>query len=195
VLDKATLSERFDEIVCDPRLRRDAILAQLESSDRGGELPDGHRAMASSGSTGRKSLFVYDRDGWATICAQFLRFNDWCGTKPRVPRLKVAAVVGGAPTHMSRRVAATLGVGLHRILPLAVTMPIPEIVARLRLAVRDGADATGTAERVHARLVERLTSLGVSEPAVEVELCERLARTSGGKLQMVVADRGAPAAT
>ena len=49
--------------------------------------------------------------------------------------------------------------------------------------------------RVHARLVERLASLGVSEPAVEVELCERLARTPGGKLQMVVADRGAPAGT
>lgn len=388
VLDKATLIERFDEIVCDRRLRRDAILAQLESPDGAGELPDGHRAMASSGSTGRKSLFVYDRDGWAAICAQFLRFNDWSGTKPRVPRLKVAAVVGGAPTHMSRRVASTLGVGLHRILPLAVTMPVPEIVARLnafqpqvlatypsmamllveeqqagrlrlaltamstsselctpemaravedafgvvpadlyatteglwgatcgrgdghhlfedvtlvenvdadgrpvppgergarllvtnldnrvqplirlevsdvatvdpdpcpcgrtllrvrgiegrsedvmrlpgrdervtvhpmqfslvtedrqvrefqvvqhggalrlRLAVRDGADAAGTAERVHARLVERLASLGVSEPAVEVELCERLARTPGGKLQMVVADRGVPAGT
>ena len=35
---------------------------------------------------------------------------------------------------------------------------------RLRLAVRDGADAAGTAERVQAQLVARLASLGVSEP-------------------------------
>ena len=131
VLDKSTLIERFDEIVCDPRLRRDAILAELEGLDHDGRLAGGYRAMASSGSTGLKSVFVYDRDGWAAICAQLLRFNDWSGTRPRVPRLKVAAVVGGSPTHMSRRVAATLGVGLHRILPLSVTRPVPEIVARL----------------------------------------------------------------
>jgi phenylacetate-coenzyme A ligase PaaK-like adenylate-forming protein len=66
---------------------------------------------------------------------------------------------------------------------------------RLRLAVRDGADAAGTAERVQAQLVARLASLGVSEPAVEVELCDHVARTPGGKLQLVVADRGAPAGT
>jgi phenylacetate-coenzyme A ligase PaaK-like adenylate-forming protein len=381
VLDKATLIERFDDIVCDRRLRRDAILAHLDGLDRDALLPGGHRAMTSSGSTGRKSLFVYDRDGWAAICAQMLRFNAWCGTTPRLPRLKVAAVVGGSPSHMSRRVAATLGVGLHRILALPVTMPVDAIVTRLnafgpdylatypsmamllaeqqqtgrlrlsltamstsselrtpetaraieeafgvvpadlyatteglwgatcghgeghhlfedvtlvenvdadgrpvapgergarllvtnlanrvqplirlevsdvatvdpdpcpcgrtllrvrgiegrsedvlrlpgrdggvavhpaqfalvtgdrhvrefqvvqhggalrlRLAVRDGADPAETAERVRARLVQRLASIGVSEPAVEVELCDGLARTPSGKLQMVVAD-------
>jgi phenylacetate-coenzyme A ligase PaaK-like adenylate-forming protein len=64
---------------------------------------------------------------------------------------------------------------------------------RLRVALRDGSDAGAAAERLRAGVEARLERLGVREPAVRVELCERLARPEGGKLPLVVADRGAPA--
>ncbi|HEY3186357.1 MAG TPA: hypothetical protein VGJ70_02705, partial [Solirubrobacteraceae bacterium] len=49
-LDKAALMERFDELVADPRLRRDALLAHLDALG-GDDLYLGeHRVMATSGS-------------------------------------------------------------------------------------------------------------------------------------------------
>jgi phenylacetate-coenzyme A ligase PaaK-like adenylate-forming protein len=54
------------------------------------------------------------------------------GIVPRLPRrLRVAAIGGGAPTHMTRRVAASIAVGLHRVLSLPATMPLDRIVAEL----------------------------------------------------------------
>ena len=131
VLDKTTLMDRFDDIVCDRRLRRDALLEHLDGLDHDALVEGEYRAMTTSGSSGRKGLYVYDRAGWAAICAQLLRYNDWAGLRPRVPRLKVAAIGGGSPTHMTRRVADTMAVGLFRVQRLAVTMPVPELVERL----------------------------------------------------------------
>ena len=131
VLDKATLMERFDDVACDRRLRRDALLEHLDGLDHDALLLGEYRVMATSGSSGRKGVYVYDRAGWAAICAQLLRFYDWAGVRPRLPRLRVAVIGGGSPTHMTRRVADTMAVGLHRMLRLAVTMPVPEIVERL----------------------------------------------------------------
>jgi phenylacetate-coenzyme A ligase PaaK-like adenylate-forming protein len=53
------------------------------------------------------------------------------GIRPRVPRQRLAMVWGASPTHMSRRGAAMLDVGVHRVLALAVTRPLPQIVAKL----------------------------------------------------------------
>ena len=131
VLDKATLMDRLDDIVCDRRLRREALLAHLDGLDHDALLLGEYRVMTTSGSSGRKGLYVYDRTGWAAICAQLLRYNDWTGLRPRLPRLKLAAIGGGSPTHMTRRVADTLAVGLHRMLRLTVTAPVPELVERL----------------------------------------------------------------
>lgn len=131
-LDKATLLEHYDDIVTVPDLRRDALLAHVEQL-RGDALLHGrYRAMTTSGSSGRKGLFVYDRPEWAVLVAQMLRFNAWMGIAPRLPRRrKIAAVIGTAETHMSRRVAATVGIGLHRILALPVDLPVGELVRRL----------------------------------------------------------------
>jgi phenylacetate-coenzyme A ligase PaaK-like adenylate-forming protein len=62
-LNKATMMERFDDIVTDRRLRRDVLLEHVERL-RGDELYlDRYRAMTTSGSSGRKGLFVYDEAG------------------------------------------------------------------------------------------------------------------------------------
>jgi phenylacetate-coenzyme A ligase PaaK-like adenylate-forming protein len=62
---------------------------------------------------------------------------------------------------------------------------------RLRVALRAGAD--GAAPRLRAAVAERLREAGVARPAVDVEVVERLERSAGGKLRLVVADRGAAA--
>ena len=131
VLDKSLLMEHFDELVCDPRLRRDELLdwvGQLASDQL---YLDRYRVVLTSGSSGRPGLFVYDAAGWRSIGAQFLRASTWAGLRPSLPRQRMAMLGGAAPSHISRQGAATMGIGLHRTLALPVTLPLPQLVEAL----------------------------------------------------------------
>jgi phenylacetate-CoA ligase len=130
-ITKAEMMDRFDDLVCDPALRRDALLTWVETLDEDRFHPTGTRVMTTSGSSGRKGLFVYDRDGWRAICSQWLRHSAMVGTQPRVPRLRFAMLSGAAPTHMSRQGSATLSIGVHRMQGLPVTLPLERLVAAL----------------------------------------------------------------
>jgi phenylacetate-CoA ligase len=131
MLDKAALMEHFDALVTDSRLRRDALLAHVEQAKGDERYLGDYRVMTTSGSSGRKGLFVYGRAEWAAIMAQFLRFNALAGIRPRLPRLRLAAVVSPNGAHMSRRVSQSASIGVHRILALPVTMPLAQLVERL----------------------------------------------------------------
>jgi putative adenylate-forming enzyme len=131
VLDKSLLMEHFDELVCDPRLRRDQLLDWTGRQDRDQLYLDRYRVMLTSGSSGRPGLFVYDPVGWRSICAQILRSSSWAGLRPSLPRQRLALLGGAAPSHISRQGAATMAVGLHRVLALPVTLPLPRLVEAL----------------------------------------------------------------
>ena len=131
IMTKAEMMDRFDDLVCDPALRRDALLEWVEALDADRLHPTGHRVMTTSGSSGRKGLFVYDREGWRAIATQWLRLSAISGTQPRVPRLRFAMLSGAAPTHMSRQGSATLSIGAHRMLGLPVTLPLGQLVTEL----------------------------------------------------------------
>jgi phenylacetate-coenzyme A ligase PaaK-like adenylate-forming protein len=130
-LSKAELMERFDDLVTDPALHRDALLEWIDTRTRDELFDDRYRVMTTSGSSGRKGLFVYDHAGWAGIGGQFLRVSAWCGVKPSLPRTRMAFVRGGSLAHMSVQGSATLAVGVHRVLSLSVTAPVEEQVAAL----------------------------------------------------------------
>jgi phenylacetate-CoA ligase len=136
VLTKAELMEHFDDLVTDRRLRLDELLEHLARVDRDTLLLGEYRVMTSSGSSGREAAFVYDRAGWRGILTMFLRRSNWVGLTPRLPRRRLAMIGGGAPTHMSRRGAQSLDVGVHRLLSLAVTQPLDELVAALNESSR-----------------------------------------------------------
>ena len=130
-ISKTELMESFDEIVTDPRLRLTDLLAHLDGIEDDALYLDEYRVMTSSGSSGRKAVFVYDRAAWRGPLTMFLRRSNWTGAGPRLPRLRLVMIGGAAPTHMSRRGAQSLDVGIHRMLGLSVTQPLPELVARL----------------------------------------------------------------
>jgi phenylacetate-coenzyme A ligase PaaK-like adenylate-forming protein len=131
VLTKGELMESFDELVTEPQLRRDVLLEHLARIHDDVLYLGEYRVMTSSGSSGRKAVFVYDRPGWVAILTMFLRRSAWVGLRPSVPRTRFAMIGGGAPTHMSRRGAQALDVGIHRLLPLSVTQPVEELVSSL----------------------------------------------------------------
>jgi phenylacetate-CoA ligase len=85
VLEKPELMERFDEIVTDRRLHRDELLAWIESRRRDELLHGAYRVMTTSGSSGRKGLFLYDPAGWASIAAQFCARRRGSGSPPGCP--------------------------------------------------------------------------------------------------------------
>ena len=132
VLDKATVMDRFDELVTDPRLTLAAVEAHLDGLDRDALLLGRYRAMATGGSTGRKGVFVADRDEWRQYLAGFFRWNHYLGLRPRLPRrLPIASIAAARPLHMTYRMAASIDLGLYRVLRLEATAPPSAMVEAL----------------------------------------------------------------
>lgn len=131
-VDKATLTAHFDDVVCDRRLRRDAVQEYLASGPGEPYLGE-YRVMSTSGSSGSPGVFVYDRAGWAGYLAQFLQVVGFAGIRPwERPGLRVGVVSAVDPRHASSQVAlACARLGLARPLPLPVTLPMERIVAGL----------------------------------------------------------------
>ena len=78
ILSRPLLMEHFDELVCDPRLRRDELLDWVGQMTRDQLYLDRYRVLLTSGSSGRPGLFVYDAGGWRSIAAGFVRTANWC---------------------------------------------------------------------------------------------------------------------
>ena len=132
VLDKATVMDRFDDLVTDPRLTLAAVEAHLDGLAGDQLLHGRYRAMATGGSTGRKGVFVADRDEWRQYLAGFFRWNHYLGLRPRLPRrLRIASIAAARPLHMTYRMAASIDVGLYRVLRLEATAPLAAMVEAL----------------------------------------------------------------
>jgi phenylacetate-CoA ligase len=132
-LDKTTLMERFDDIVCDPRLHRDALLEHVGGPGRHTLHLDEYRVMRTSGASGRRGLFVYDTAGWAGYVGQFLSVTALLGMPLWERRgVRVGVVSAGDPAHASAQVAVScVALGLAEIHPLPVTLPLDRIVDAL----------------------------------------------------------------
>ena len=104
-IDKATVMQRFDDLVCDQRLTLGAVEAHLDGLTRDELLLGRYRAMATGGGTGRKGVFVADRAEWRQYLAGFFRWNHYAGLAPRLPRLRIASIAAARPLHMTYRMA------------------------------------------------------------------------------------------
>jgi len=131
VLDKSLVMEHFDQLVCDPRLRRDELLGQVDRMTRDQLYLNRYRLTVTSGSSGRRGLFVYDAAGWRSIAAGVVRASKWAGLRPTLPRQRMAFVSAAGPGHIGRQLTATMAIGVHRILALPGTLPLPDLVQAL----------------------------------------------------------------
>jgi phenylacetate-CoA ligase len=110
VLTKQMVMERFDELVTDPAIRLADVEAHLATLSGGDELFNGrYRAASTSGSTGRRGLFLWDPDEWATVLTSYNRSFDWAGVGAGLThRTKMAVVSSTTPWHQSARVGASV---------------------------------------------------------------------------------------
>jgi phenylacetate-coenzyme A ligase PaaK-like adenylate-forming protein len=114
--------EHFDELVTDPALRLADVEAHLATLSGGDELFDGrYRVASTSGSTGRRGIFLWDPGEWAAILASYNRSFDWAGVGAGIThRTRMAVVSSTTSWHQSARVGASV----HRD-------PLESIVERL----------------------------------------------------------------
>ncbi len=69
ILDKRTMMERFDEIVCRPELRRSEIEAFIQDPVNDGKIYKGHVLIRTSGTSGRQAVVAYDRQAFDHVRA------------------------------------------------------------------------------------------------------------------------------
>jgi putative adenylate-forming enzyme len=132
VVTKTMLMENFDDWTTDERLHLREIEAHLEHV-RGDDLYLGeYRCLPSSGTSGRRGVFVYDREEWRECLAAFLRWSELMGLRPRVGRrVRVASVAATSPLHMTARFGLSIDLGLYALRRLDARAPLGELVAAL----------------------------------------------------------------
>jgi phenylacetate-CoA ligase len=137
VMTKTNMMAAIDDVFTDRRLSLAAIERALAAT---GTEPvpvlGRYIALATGGSTGQRGVFVYDHAGMAgfilAIIRPLLARLDAAGGVP-VGGLRMAMVGAASAVHATGAAAAeTAGPGTPiRILPVPVTLPLPQIVERL----------------------------------------------------------------
>ncbi len=130
VLTKTLLIEHFDEIVIDPGVRLQDVVRHLAMLQGDTRFRNRYWANATSGSTGQRGIFLFDRSEWVDFLASWVRGHAWTGHRLDPVGLRIALVASGAPWHMSARVGASFG-RLVDALRLDAGQPIAELVANL----------------------------------------------------------------
>ncbi|HEX7002030.1 MAG TPA: hypothetical protein VF164_10100 [Trueperaceae bacterium] len=131
VLTKGMLMDSFDRLVTDPRVRLHALEAHL--AERVGEPFLGrYRVNATSGTTGRRGVFLFDAREWAFVLASYARAYAWAGVMPGPTRRVPTAVVSTTkPWHQSAAVGASVQSRFMPTLRLDATAPLEALTERL----------------------------------------------------------------
>lgn len=132
VLTKAMVMEHFDDLVTDRAIRLadvEAHLARMQDDER---FLSRYWVTTTSGSTGRRGIFLFDRPEWTSVLASFARAHEWAGASISLSHgMKMASVASTTPWHMSALVAATLRSRWMPALRLAASEPLESIVRQL----------------------------------------------------------------
>jgi phenylacetate-CoA ligase len=133
VLTEQMVMEHFDELVTDPAIRLADVEAHLATLSGGDELFNGrYRVASTSGSTGKRGLFLWDPDEWATVLASYNRSFDWAGVGAGLThRTRMAVVSSTTPWHQSARVGASVHSPWVPTLRLDSGDPLDSIIERL----------------------------------------------------------------
>jgi phenylacetate-CoA ligase len=184
-LDKATMLDRFDDLVTDRRLTLAGVEAHLAELERAGRNADPklygeYRTVASGGSSGRRGVFVYGREDWREVLSGAVRVTRaYFGLPPHLPRTRVTTIWAESPLHISGRAARTLDAGLnpYRFQRLDVRAPLDELVEQLNSFQPEGLSAYAStaallAERQLAgalRISPRVVATGAEVRTPEME--------------------------
>jgi len=116
VLSKSTLIAEFDRIVTDPRLRLVDVERHLASEHAAEPLFGEYRVVGSGGTTGQRSVAIYDQTAWEIALAEILYVM---AVQEIGEDMRVIGIGAPTPMHMTNRVFADL----HPIAPARHGLP------------------------------------------------------------------------
>ena len=129
---KATLMERFDEVVTDADVCLADVEDYLSTATATNVFRGRYRVAATGGTTGRRGVFLSDSHEWTTVLASYARAYAWAGLAPSLTnRIRMAVVSSRNPSHQSSIVGATVASPLVPTLRLDAATPLPTIVDEL----------------------------------------------------------------
>ena len=132
VLTKAMAMEHFDQLVTDPEVRLAEVEAHLAALNGNERFFGRYWVAATSGTTGRRGIFLWNLDEWVTVLASYNRSLDWAGaTAGLTRRLRMAVVSSTTPWHQSARVGATVRSPWVQTLRIDSGDPLERILERL----------------------------------------------------------------
>lgn len=132
VLTKKTLMENWNEVVTDRSVRLEELRAFIESLDVPRLFRNQFVASTTSGSTGLKGVFAFNRDEWLWGVASHGRATTWAGAHiGPLHRQRMAIVSSTKAWCKSLLVGASVDTALLPTLRLDSTEPLHEIVERL----------------------------------------------------------------
>ncbi|HTS95124.1 MAG TPA: AMP-binding protein [Streptosporangiaceae bacterium] len=148
IMTKTQMMTHFDELVSDRRLTREA--AERALAGTGTEprpLPGGYLCMATGGSSGHRGIFAYDRASVAEFVSLIFRTRlaalGVAALAPgpggpggpagpvQLPEVTFAMVGASSAVHGTAFVPSMLAGTPVRFTSVPVTLPLPEIIARL----------------------------------------------------------------
>lgn len=132
VMDKRTYMKRFDEIVTDPRLRLSELQKHMAHVSGDEYYLNEYRMLTTAGSSGHKTVVVFNRKEWSIQEAASMRIAAMMGVLPFSMRRPTIVTIGSpSPLHDSYRLPLSMDTGLYRFYVLPATAPIEELVQRL----------------------------------------------------------------
>jgi phenylacetate-CoA ligase len=132
VMDKRTYMKHFDEIVTDPRLRLSELQKYMAHVSGDEYYLNEYRMLTTAGSSGHKTVVVFNRKEWSIQEAASMRIAAMMGVVPFSMRCPTIVTIGSpSPLHDSYRLPLSMDIGLYRFYVLPATVPIEELVQRL----------------------------------------------------------------
>lgn len=133
ITDKKLLLDNFEASVTDDRLSLDGVKRHIEEMEGDAYLHGEYRAIASTGTSGLRGYFLYDRVAWRIVLANTLRWQRMLGITPRLPnRVRIANIGADAPIHVTARIPMSSNVGLFKLRHFDATAPIDRIAQGLQ---------------------------------------------------------------
>ncbi len=132
VLTKKELMENWDDVVTDRTLKLDEFRKFIETLDAPQLFRDQYVASTTSGSTGLKGVFAFNRDEWLWGVASHSRATSWAGADiGLLHRLRIAVVSSTQPWVKSLLVGASVDTPILPTLRLDATEPFDAIAEKL----------------------------------------------------------------
>jgi phenylacetate-CoA ligase len=186
ILTKAVMMENFDDLVTDRSVRLANAEAFLRETDGGDLFLHRYVVLSTSGSTGRRGVFLFDAQEWLTALAMITRPMAWAGLTGGIRKPPRSAMIASTtPWHYSTRISASLATRLLPALRVDAAEPLATIVRRLNawqpevLAVYPSVLAQLADEQIAGRLHIRLRSVATSAEVLSGETRRRVHQAWG----------------